>query len=407
MDLSSSIICILLHSLVFVSLIYSNNSLKIKKPFVNQTFRSEDELYKLNESIAIRLKQLNKPAVKTILSPDGDIIDCVLTHQQPAFDHPLLKGQKPLGPPDIPKGNNQMDNFNESAQLWSLSGESCPDGTIPIRRITEQDLLRASSDSRFGRKFSIMGSNSHQHAIQYVQDGEFYGAQASLNVWNPHGETPDLFSLAQMWVMAGTFEKDLNTIEVGWQIDQRFYGDRRTRFFIFWTADAYRNSCYNLQCPGFVQTNKDIAFGAAISPISTYNGKQFKISLSVWKDVKTGNWWLRYGYKNVGYWPSSLFTNLKDVASKVHWGGEILNEQYPKASSIQMGSGHFPEEGWQKAAYFNNINVLNSKRDYWVQPTNLQNYADSPNCYNVKGGVSRNWGTFFYYGGPGRNKNCL
>lgn len=29
-------------------------------------------------------------------SPDGDLIDCVLAHQQPAFDHPQLKGQKPL-----------------------------------------------------------------------------------------------------------------------------------------------------------------------------------------------------------------------------------------------------------------------------------------------------------------------
>jgi hypothetical protein len=29
-------------------------------------------------------------------SPDGDIIDCVLTHEQLAFDHPLLKGQQPL-----------------------------------------------------------------------------------------------------------------------------------------------------------------------------------------------------------------------------------------------------------------------------------------------------------------------
>jgi hypothetical protein len=27
-------------------------------------------------------------------SPDGDIIDCVLTHKQLAFDHPLLKNHK-------------------------------------------------------------------------------------------------------------------------------------------------------------------------------------------------------------------------------------------------------------------------------------------------------------------------
>lgn len=29
-------------------------------------------------------------------SPDGDVIECVPSHLQPAFDHPLLKGQKPL-----------------------------------------------------------------------------------------------------------------------------------------------------------------------------------------------------------------------------------------------------------------------------------------------------------------------
>ena len=29
-------------------------------------------------------------------SPDGDVIDCVLSHLQPAFDHPQLEGQKPL-----------------------------------------------------------------------------------------------------------------------------------------------------------------------------------------------------------------------------------------------------------------------------------------------------------------------
>lgn len=29
-------------------------------------------------------------------SEDGDVIDCVPSHLQPAFDHPLLKGQKPL-----------------------------------------------------------------------------------------------------------------------------------------------------------------------------------------------------------------------------------------------------------------------------------------------------------------------
>ncbi|CAL5330644.1 unnamed protein product [Camellia sinensis] len=38
-----------------------------------------------------QLKYLNKPALKSIKSPDGDIIDCVYISHQPAFDHPLLK----------------------------------------------------------------------------------------------------------------------------------------------------------------------------------------------------------------------------------------------------------------------------------------------------------------------------
>ncbi|XP_062114196.1 uncharacterized protein LOC133825245 [Humulus lupulus] len=56
-------------------------------------------------------------------SLDGDIIDCVLSHQQLAFDHPQLKGQNPLEPPDRPKAHkaypNSMDS--ENYQSWSLS----------------------------------------------------------------------------------------------------------------------------------------------------------------------------------------------------------------------------------------------------------------------------------------------
>lgn len=100
----------------------------------NRTFRPEEELQKL-KVIRSRLRKINKPAVKTIQafefiyyntvlyiyrldfhfpcfcsvlhfiicwvcfwlqSPDGDLMDCVASHLQPAFDHPLLKGQKPL-----------------------------------------------------------------------------------------------------------------------------------------------------------------------------------------------------------------------------------------------------------------------------------------------------------------------
>lgn len=49
-------------------------------------------------------------------------------------------------------------------------------------------------------------------------------------------------------------------------------------------TDAYQTTgCYNLLCSGFVQTNNKIAIGAAISPRSSYNGRQFDIGVTVWK----------------------------------------------------------------------------------------------------------------------------
>ncbi|CAL0301798.1 unnamed protein product [Lupinus luteus] len=96
--------------------------------------------------IRAQLKKINKPGVKTIKSPDGDIIDCVLFHDQPAFDLPELKDQKTtLELQEWPIGykiNEDTTIGVESFQLWSHSGEECPKGTIPILRTTEQDLLR-------------------------------------------------------------------------------------------------------------------------------------------------------------------------------------------------------------------------------------------------------------------------
>lgn len=125
------------------------------------------------------------------------------------------------------------------------------------------------------------------------------------------------------------------------------------------------------------------------------------------KDVKTGNWWLDYGSGNfIGYWPSSLFPNLKKAATEVHWGGEITNNHYPQASSTQMGSGHFAEEGFKKASYFKNMGVLDSDNTWTALFAEPIYSATNPNCYTIKGGRNRDWGDHFYYGGPGKNKNC-
>lgn len=88
-----------------------------ESPVNTTTFHSRNQLLKLKR-IRDHLSKMNKPSVKTIQvgffilhpisflsselsqnilqSPDGDFIDCVPTHLQPAFDHPLLKEHKLL-----------------------------------------------------------------------------------------------------------------------------------------------------------------------------------------------------------------------------------------------------------------------------------------------------------------------
>ncbi|KAJ8440312.1 hypothetical protein Cgig2_012748 [Carnegiea gigantea] len=489
----------------------------------NQTLEPQKELQKLRR-IRAHLRKINKPT-----SPDGDVIDCVPTHLQPAFDHPQLKGQRPLHPPERPKGSDPADEVLESLQLWTESGESCPEGTIPIRRTTEDDVLRASKAGRFGKKSIRIArrdstGNGHekkrfirkiskgsrklflqlkmpcidqlfitlhvlnaiaihayiesnglmanamsntfsglQHAVAYVNGDQFYGAKASMNVWTPHVTDAYEFSLSQIWVISGSFGNDLNTIEAGWQakfrphfgtirtglhVNPALYGDQNPRFFTYWTTDAYQTTgCYNLLCSGFVQTTTKIAIGAAISPKSTFRGRQYDISLTVWKaslplpsqqpnlqsrkfscikysevkqnrkrnnfwtlgfkDPKHGHWWLEFGSGLlVGYWPAFLFSHLRSYANMIQFGGEIVNSRsHGFHTSTQMGSGHFAEEGFGRAAYFRNLQGVDWDNNL-VPLSNIHLLADHPNCYDIRQGKNNVWGNYFYYGGPGRNVKC-
>ncbi|XP_028773392.1 uncharacterized protein LOC114730476 [Neltuma alba] len=367
------------------------------------------------------LKNLNKPAVKSIQSPDGDIIDCVDILKQPAFDHPKLKNHKiRMRPNSYPEGTIMEESNNVSSksapipQLWHQNG-TCPGGTIPIRRTREEDILRASSVQQFGKKNlknipPTAPNVGHEYAIAFTRGDRYYGASATMNVWKPNVQQNDEFSISQMWVVNNDDSQNLNTIEAGWMVSPELFGDYRTRLFTYWTTDSYRDTgCYNLLCSGFVQLNAGVAVGSTIWPLSSYgNAKsQYEIKILIWKDKLNGDWWMQYGADKVmGYWPSSIFTHLSDGASLMEWGGEIINsESNGQHTRTQMGSGHFPREGYGKESYFNNIKIVDGKNQL-VRPTNITPYSDNSNCYSIQTGSSRRLGTFFYYGGPGRNPSC-
>ena len=83
-----------------------------------------------------------------------------------------------MRPSSYPKGfsfdeiNDVSSNSEpEFAQPWHLNGR-CPEGTIPIRRTKEEDLLRAGSVANFGRKkyHTIPNAQSSRppHEVQLI-----------------------------------------------------------------------------------------------------------------------------------------------------------------------------------------------------------------------------------------------
>lgn len=108
----------------------------------------------------------------------------------------------------------------------------------------------------------------------------------------------------------------------------------------------------------------------------------------------------------LGYWPGFLFSYLSDSASMIEWGGEVVNSEADgQHTSTQMGSGHFPHEGFGKASYFKSILIVDGSNNLRV-PKGIDTFTEQSSCYDVQIGNSDNWGTYFYYGGPGRNPNC-
>ncbi|KAL1212695.1 Protein neprosin [Cardamine amara subsp. amara] len=392
---------------------------------------------KVSLHIDMKLKALNKPALKTIKSEDGDIIDCIDIYKQHAFDHQALKNHKIQMKPSVEFGTKKTTTKKNgssepiTSQIWSKSG-NCPIGTIPVRRVSREDIRRASSPSQFGRKtphrysfldkalqhkghFNITANQPKRGRVQNRSEAvlialgyNFVGAQSDINVWNPPRVQASDYSSSQIWLLAG-LSADFESIEAGWVVNPSVFGDSRTRLFTYWTKDSYtKTGCINLLCAGFVQTSTKFALGAAVEPVSSTSRDQYSITVTMFLDPNTGNWWLTCADNVMGYWPGKLFSYLQHSATAVQWGGEVYSPNvFKKPHTItSMGSGQWASYLWAEASFHTNIRI----KDYSLQikyPKYLSEYSDENDCYSTK--LHRK--TYmsephFYFGGPGKNRFC-
>ncbi|KAJ3671468.1 hypothetical protein LUZ60_007547 [Juncus effusus] len=218
----------------------------------------------------------------------------------------------------------------------------------------------------------------------YITDGELKGSKASVAVYEPEVKEGKAWrhSGAMLYIKA---VKQL--VSAGWFVDQDTYGDRHARLSFSWRDDKQNKECVDLICPGFVQVSSDIARGM---PVSTYNGKQHSITITIFQDRK----------KKFGYWPKSLLPGLSSKRRLACWTGTTHSP--PRELAPPMGSGHFPSEGYGKSAFFNNILIMDENNNFVIpNPRYFRSELHKSKCYQLGGLMVENTSLGFYFGGPG------
>uniref|UniRef100_A0A0E0CSJ5 Neprosin PEP catalytic domain-containing protein n=1 Tax=Oryza meridionalis TaxID=40149 RepID=A0A0E0CSJ5_9ORYZ len=320
---------------------------------------------------------------RTIQAEDGDIYDCVDVNLQPTCKHPMLKDHKiQMEPSSFPIGLDIQSPLEVAFSQAQLSTINCPIGTVPI--------LRNNVDTKMVQRIGTLASNDKQQlgaGIKYWD--EIYGIRASINVYDPKVKK-DSKDLSASWIQIDNGPKIGHGVGIGVGSSDN---------------EKLNKSCIDHNCPGFVQVSHSVGLGGRVHPISIYNGPQYVINVLIFKDPKTKNWWLAYGENNtlIGYWPSSQFSFMKDKGDFAFFGGYV---QGPTAASYppQMGSGHFASEGFGKAAFIRNIQVIKDENNKLVSPDirNAHPGSNDLSLYDYGGyGVNDN-GMHVYYGGPGK-----
>src|SRR5271157_5542451 len=241
-------------------------------------------------------------APHSFMDESGGIFDCIPIEQQPALrgsqgavpKAPDLQLHEAAGGPHderkdtliaSPLGPDRKDKYGNVMH--------CPPGTIPMRRVTLEDMSRFETLRDFFQKGprqsgrppqtiippGVPATHRWAHAFQNVNNG---GGHSYLNLWDPAIGANQIFSLSQHWYVGGS-GGNLQTAECGWQVYPGMYGDTKPHLFTYFTADDYSTTgCYNLTCSAFVQIGSSFAPGMAVGPISVSGGAQYVIELAYW-----------------------------------------------------------------------------------------------------------------------------
>ncbi|KAI3938888.1 hypothetical protein MKW92_012511 [Papaver armeniacum] len=333
-----------------------------------------------------QLKSLNKPPTKTIFADWGDVYDCIEFHKQHAFDHPMVKKYKTLISSEFPIQSNKT---------LPVGIIGCPKGTVPIRRTTKEDLIRAKSLSPLSSS-GTHGDIQYRAGVSLARIGQnFYGGSGIVNIWNPKVEK-DQFSSAEIALTSGPDEQ-VNGIKFGWMVNPQLYGDNLTRAFAYWTGDGgHTTGCYNTLCPGYVQVHQEYTPDLPYWDISIVDSTQFETKVEISLERETGRWWLILQDEvKMGYWPKELFPLFMPGVDYIYWGGRVKSGK--DGALPPMCSGQLPGPRYKTTGYFAELKYKD-KNDHVLQPDKLEYTNDCTQLYSANYYVDVNQ---MHFGGTG------
>lgn len=354
--------------------------------------------------------------VYSFIDANGAIFDCIPVEQQVSLrgkggrvpEAPELPGHATTKTSRLTSGDIRVTQLHP--RLTDPLGNQmlAPEGTIPVRRLTLEDLAGFESLRTFLEKPSALMSGAplqpqiHQYATAQ-QTVRSIGAGSILNVWDPQIAAGQLMSLSQIWIAAGQDDNE-QTVEAGWQVNPGRYGNSKPVLFTYWTADHYRSTgCYNLTCAGFVQTSNNWMLGGALPFWSSTGGPQWAIQLDYF--LFQGRWWLFVEGEAVGYFPKSIFNGgaMATGSTRIVFGGEVATTN--NATWPPMGSGSRPAaNNWKQVAYQRQIHYFlatSGRKDASLDPL-----VPAPWCYGATAAkYSRPWKETLWFGGSG-GANC-
>ena len=339
-------------------------------------------------------------------------IDCVDYLAQPGAKA-LAAAGTPLTavPSPEPRPATLPDYAFDGAADDQGNARSCPDGTVPLLRITADDIgKRGGMDAFLARRTKSRGPHIDPvHGATFAPDLANYahvtssytgglnlaGGYSIITVWSPspiYSEV-DNHSIGQTWLL-GNGSNGTESVEQGWIVYNGLNGDNNPHFFVFSTNNNYGlgasgtghgpQGCYNVSsaCPtSCVGSSCEPAFvvqpGAWMTPgmqlSSGMDGSVHNfVNLETYYGSQGGvNGWVIVG---AGFYASSWYSgSFQTTGTAFSAGGEVYD--YTNTWVYPMGSGSAPYDGDANTASVSFMEVLPSGWTSWT--TSSFSYPES------------------------------